>query len=885
MAITIGTRLSFPTKPIQVPTIPFEQLDQTLQSLEALAVTTDQLRDVPVQFIEHSAPDKALYNELLTKRKQIEQELVESAKSGDVDQYLSKLRNAQAEFVNLYKPGGPAYALTQRYNQYKEQLDKIQEKSEEYANPLYISYFKNQLDKQLEKENIYDPVLGRVTPISPVNFIKEVDISEKVNDYIKDFAKEQNIDITPFIRIDPKSGKQVVDPQFFQIVKTKGVDIKNLEQGIRNLLQSPDVQGALAIETWGVLNSMSEEEKEATRQAYIAKKRIENTSEANRLMDTLNALKRMKNGEEHVKNLGFSSIEDYEDFILRKVEEYNQPIDIAPENAVQEILKEKYVNQGILKKSGIEEDIQLVANRSYLEQVRAANNRRLFDQLKILYQDPKTGTLLSTSTVKRANVKSVLSQSLDAVNSARDVDRLLSSDDYLSDVYIVLSGSGTPMEKFDRLSTIHDIVQDIIREDGAISPAVLKQQLIFNGINVTDEELNDMSNLFSRGENLSKLLAIIDNIEPLRNNLKLSSQTLSQFVEKAKTDPAIRRKLLKASGKEVTLGGFGVGASFESIQQHNESVINDIISRIENGDTEAMQLVSKAVSSEDEIEVDYPVVLVDSPGISIYKERLRDAIRTSIPAYISENLMNLSKEDLKALGYKEDGTPMKEDLPKIEQVNIGVHTIDGVTKPVLLVKTSSSLSPVILEPDKLSSEYIDKMFYQIAFDQLSPNDPTRIQDPDIFNTVSSIIFDRDIVAPGFTKEKVKEALKQNDIVAPVGSFKDPVSRNHVNIVAVKGLDGRKYLLGSYKDDLADIQKYLSRDGVDLSGYLTTHSVHSIVTIDEQSIDAAIQTTKSEWAKPLVQYQAIYNPNSARIDRSSIPVETIGNLFLNEITNQ
>ncbi|GIV85972.1 MAG: hypothetical protein KatS3mg054_0001 [Chloroflexus sp.] len=373
MALSPKTELAYSTlRDLKVPELPLELMSKVLAKAETAQLQHDKLMQLPVEYIKASKADRELAMNVMGWRRQVNEELKNTAMSGDARAYLSKLRQYGRELMTQYSPGGIIYGLAERYKQAAMAEQQIAEATKDNKNPLYKQYYEEQLRKQYDEEDIIDFSTGEFKSIVPPATYKEVVIWDEMEKMFKDYATEKNVDIRPFI--DPIT-KRIRTDAWSQIIREFTRD-EDFEKMLENFWRRPDIRHAIAIDYWDMTRRLDDSGKSMLIENARKVRDVKYNIKIAELDEQLNLLKKMgkDNREKVAKMSGYESYEEYKAAIERMKQQYENAKneEVTYEDAALDAIKAQYEGIYVPKYQFTKEEMKLMWDRAALVRISAA---------------------------------------------------------------------------------------------------------------------------------------------------------------------------------------------------------------------------------------------------------------------------------------------------------------------------------------------------------------------------------------------------------------------------------------------------------------------------------------------------------------------------------
>lgn len=232
--------------------LPFEQLDALLGQSQAKADLFDTANELDFKYLTDNSADVAARKQIEAYREKIKQSLVETAKGGNVSDYLTGLSTATKNIGSLFKAGGLANTLQERFNSVQAGMKSLKDKrtkDDGYGKLNYLhdlEKFKNQYTTAALN---YDPINRTAGQIGEAQITPFTDIKKGLLEQVK--------------AIDPDMTEQDINTgAWIKRVKDKGVDPKRVQDIFDSYMSSPEVRQQMGVERWSL-------NKQIDRDAFV----------------------------------------------------------------------------------------------------------------------------------------------------------------------------------------------------------------------------------------------------------------------------------------------------------------------------------------------------------------------------------------------------------------------------------------------------------------------------------------------------------------------------------------------------------------------------------------------------------------------------------------
>lgn len=846
------TQLSFNQLDPGLMQLPYEQLDQLLASQQQQIDTTNQLMLAKPRYIEQSKGDVQLAGKINKWQSEVQKQITEIAKTGNVSDYLSALKQAQNEMVKLYSPGGAGHALETRYAAFQKEKEKITEATSKYKNPLYRPHFEEQFLKQLEDQDIYNQNTRTAKAIQPANIFAEVNVGEEIDKYFKDWAKTKKVDIGKWT---DSSGK--VNPYYFEKYSVEGISKEELQDALNNFYQKPEIQQALSVEASSIKRNLTPGQQIGVVEAAQEARNLKLENAIVEQTAILNAYEKKKNSDE-VKNIvelaGFKTFDEYKTNILKSFDDAREFIKSNPltiDGVIADSIKSKYTDTYVPKYAATKEDRDLIVNRSAIEALRHQNklseNKNLVSQLEALYKNPNSIFAQSELDAIKQTSDGLITNYVNSENAFVATENMLNTPQYrhLKGVFTGINNQS----QTEQLMLVKDAANAAKGADGKVNSTKFAEYINDNGGQISADAATQMVKSLNNPNIRTSFDNFLDAAEPAYNNLVLNKVAVQEAVRQADTN-------LQVNWNKVAKDNF-----YESADQARQAFYNGMIhpSRMK-------KYLPQEVETASVVTISY------NPDMEPYYESLRNVVGASLGTYVANNIMSLTKDQLASIGYDSKGNYVGDKPNPIQQINVGTQTINGKKQKVYIIKGHYGDKSVVLKPDQLGSQFNRDFMLGEASQTLNPDNWGEVLNPQVFNDVSATYFD-DVVPNNITISNVKAGINTGQ---KIGSFYEPVGQQKINVKVVKGNNGANVLLGiSQEAERLLESKYKTGSSYNIDGFRRDNSDNMLIEAidilgtDDNSILDAITRLKAGYGKPIIQNELIRHPDRLKTSKPNL----------------
>lgn len=348
--------------------IPFEALYGQMQQYQQ---TYDAIGQLDSMMPKHLEKDTEWADKYRQYSSEVSNAVTNAFAEGNTSDAIRMMRNASSALANEWKPGGLAYALEERYGAYTQGIEQLQKAHEKDPTQMNFAFGKNMFDKSIGDLE-YDYQTMKYNRVGTPNVYNYVDIAKKLHEEVKT--------IMPDVE-----ERDILNGMWISRLKDKGYSQDRIDAIWNGIVSSPEVQQQFAVEMYGKMGNLSEEDKLKYKQNRLdsSKKQVE--SEFNRF-NKLSVIDKQK----HLQRLGLykGEIDGIAGPLTNSaVEQYKEKFNIGVqklENASpDQLIMEDQIIDPYHKKFmgyfGEEHSRRLIPNQVALQQQRLAHQKKLQD--------------------------------------------------------------------------------------------------------------------------------------------------------------------------------------------------------------------------------------------------------------------------------------------------------------------------------------------------------------------------------------------------------------------------------------------------------------------------------------------------------------------------
>ena len=348
--------------------IPFEALYGQMQQYQQ---TYDAIGQLDSMMPKHLEKDTEWADKYRQYSSEVSNAVTNAFAEGNTSDAIRMMRNASSALANEWKPGGLAYALEERYGAYTQGIEQLQKAHEKDPTQMNFAFGKNMFDKSIGDLD-YDYQTMKYNRVGTPNVYNYVDIAKKLHEEVKT--------IMPDVE-----ERDILNGMWISRLKDKGYSQDRIDAIWNGIVSSPEVQQQFAVEMYGKMGNLSEEDKLKYKQNRLdsSKKQVE--SEFNRF-NKLSVIDKQK----HLQRLGLykgeidgiagpltnSAVEQYKEKFNIGVQELENasPDQLIMEDQIIDPYHKKFMGY-----FGEEHSRRLIPNQVALQQQRLAHQKKLQD--------------------------------------------------------------------------------------------------------------------------------------------------------------------------------------------------------------------------------------------------------------------------------------------------------------------------------------------------------------------------------------------------------------------------------------------------------------------------------------------------------------------------
>ena len=348
--------------------IPFEALYGQMQQYQQ---TYDAIGQLDSMMPKHLEKDTEWADKYRQYSSEVSNAVTNAFAEGNTSDAIRMMRNASSALANEWKPGGLAYALEERYGAYTQGIEQLQKAHEKDPTQMNFAFGKNMFDKSIGDLD-YDYQTMKYNRVGTPNVYNYVDIAKKLHEEVKT--------IMPDVE-----ERDILNGMWISRLKDKGYSQDRIDAIWNGIVSSPEVQQQFAVEMYGKMGNLSEEDKLKYKQNRLetSKKQVE--SEFNRF-NKLSVIDKQK----YLQRLGLykgeidgiagpltnSAVEQYKEKFNIGVQELENasPDQLIMEDQIIDPYHKKFMGY-----FGEEHSRRLIPNQVALQQQRLAHQKKLQD--------------------------------------------------------------------------------------------------------------------------------------------------------------------------------------------------------------------------------------------------------------------------------------------------------------------------------------------------------------------------------------------------------------------------------------------------------------------------------------------------------------------------
>jgi peptidoglycan hydrolase-like protein with peptidoglycan-binding domain len=353
---------------IPVLQLPFEALYGQMQQYQQTYDAIGQLDNMMPKHLEKDTEWADRYKQYSSE---VSNAVTNAFSEGNTSDAIRMMRSASSALANEWKPGGLAYALEERYGAYTQGIEQLQKAHEKDPTQMNFAFGKNMFEKSIGDLD-YDYQTMKYNRVGTPNIYNYVDIAKKLHEEVKT--------IMPDVE-----ERDILNGMWISRLKDKGYSQDRIDAIWNGIASSPEIQQQFAVEMYGKMGNVSEEDKLKYKQNRLdsSKKQVE--SEFNRF-NKLSVIDKQK----HLQRLGLykgeidgvagpltnSAVEQYKEKFNIGVQELENanPDQLIMEDQIIDPYHKKFMGY-----FGEEHSRRLIPNQVALQQQRLAHQKKLQD--------------------------------------------------------------------------------------------------------------------------------------------------------------------------------------------------------------------------------------------------------------------------------------------------------------------------------------------------------------------------------------------------------------------------------------------------------------------------------------------------------------------------
>jgi peptidoglycan hydrolase-like protein with peptidoglycan-binding domain len=356
---------------IVAPTLqlPFEMLYGQMQQYQQTYDAIGQLDNMMPKHLEKDTEWADRYKQYSSE---VSNAVTNAFSEGNTSDAIRMMRSASSALANEWKPGGLAYALEERYGAYTQGIEQLQKAHEKDPTQMNFAFGKNMFEKSIGDLD-YDYQTMKYNRVGTPNVYNYVDIAKKLHEEVKT--------IMPDVE-----ERDILNGMWISRLKDKGYSQDRIDAIWNGIASSPEIQQQFAVEMYGKMGNVSEEDKLKYKQNRLdsSKKQVE--SEFNRF-NKLSVIDKQK----HLQRLGLykgeidgvagpltnSAVEQYKEKFNIGVQELENanPDQLIMEDQIVDPYHKKFMGY-----FGREHSERLIPNQVALQQQRLSHQKKLQDR-------------------------------------------------------------------------------------------------------------------------------------------------------------------------------------------------------------------------------------------------------------------------------------------------------------------------------------------------------------------------------------------------------------------------------------------------------------------------------------------------------------------------
>jgi peptidoglycan hydrolase-like protein with peptidoglycan-binding domain len=547
---------------IVAPTLqlPFEMLYGQMQQYQQTYDAIGQLDNMMPKHLEKDTEWADRYKQYSSE---VSNAVTNAFSEGNTSDAIRMMRSASSALANEWKPGGLAYALEERYGAYTQGIEQLQKAHEKDPTQMNFAFGKNMFEKSIGDLD-YDYQTMKYNRVGTPNVYNYVDIAKKLHEEVKT--------IMPDVE-----ERDILNGMWISRLKDKGYSQDRIDAIWNGIASSPEIQQQFAVEMYGKMGNVSEEDKLKYKQNRLdsSKKQVE--SEFNRF-NKLSVIDKQK----HLQRLGLykgeidgvagpltnSAVEQYKEKFNIGVQELENanPDQLIMEDQIVDPYHKKFMGY-----FGEEHSRRLIPNQVALQQQRLAHQKKLQDneflfRQQLSEQSAREGLYSPTNPVdiakefdaQRKNLQEqsrIVNKAASQLLEEPTVKQLYNTSG--KGDYVDYTGLKKALQGFRNSNSLETFAANMGKKPDEV--ATIYRDLQENAADytrtITDlEEVTDRQKQLTRSETLIYLQSAKDEVKTIYNKNKLPGESEEEFVQTlteaanmtprelfTKTDPKYKR--------------------------------------------------------------------------------------------------------------------------------------------------------------------------------------------------------------------------------------------------------------------------------------------------------------------------------------------------------
>ena len=369
MSLARNTVIRNVSAEIPVLQLPFEPLYAQMQQYQQNYDVIGQLESMMPKHLEKDTEWADKYRQYSSE---VSKAVTDAFAEGNTSDAIRMMRNASSALANEWKPGGLAYALEERYGAYTQGIEQLQKAHEKDPTQMNFAFGKNMFEKSIGDLD-YDYQTMKYNRVGTPNVYNYVDIAKRLHEEVKT--------IMPDVKEE-----DILNGMWILRAKDKGYSQDRIDAIWRGITSSPEIQQQFAVEMYGKMGNMSEEEKLKYKENRLKSSQEQIQKEFNRF-DKLSVIDKQK----HLQREGLykgeidgiagpltnSAIEKYKEMFSTGIQELEKA---SPDQLIMEDQIVDPYRKQFLGYFGEEHSRRLIPNQVALQQQRMAHQKKLQDR-------------------------------------------------------------------------------------------------------------------------------------------------------------------------------------------------------------------------------------------------------------------------------------------------------------------------------------------------------------------------------------------------------------------------------------------------------------------------------------------------------------------------